>query len=154
MLNQLPTEMKGYLPTEVAYQVKKDTLYIYLRVVNFYLAERSYEPLNEVDTIQIPLEILKEQFEKKMDEFKETLYPYGINRQNHYESKAKQYSVGNIVFTFKYQDTPHRKAILFEMAYSLGYRDKVVLAEGSHDIKRSSMNITSKNGMLKHYLTK
>lgn len=151
MLNTLPKEMKGYLPSEVAYQVKRETLYIYLRVVKFYLSEQRYELLNKVDAIQIPVQLLKEQFNKKMNEFIETIYPYGM-KYNHYQSAPKQYRVGNLLFKFEFHQVLHQRGIKFEIAYSLGPQESVVLAEGVYHLNNNRMNITSKNVVLKRDL--
>jgi hypothetical protein len=152
MLNRLPKVIRGYHPSEAAYQVKKDTLFVYLRLVEFYIPEQTFERLNEVEVIQIPVKELKEQFHKKLKEFEATLFPYVINHQKRYTSKTEKYRVGNMQYTFEYRhDSRNKRNVHFSMEFLFGYQKGVTLVEGVYSLDFNKTVITSKSGTLKRY---
>lgn len=144
MLNVLPKEIEGYIPSEVAYQVKEDTLHIYLRVVQFDLVQRTFEPLNKVDIVKISLNEIKEMLFESAEKFRAS-YPFVPNNP---KPKMKKFRKDNFLFT--YELVPSRKELHIEIAYSLGINEEVTLLKSVVSLNED-MKITSKCARLRQW---
>lgn len=144
MLNTLPKEIEGYLPSEVAYQVKEDNLYIYLRVVQFDLVQRTFEPLNKVNTVKIPMKEIRNGFKEGALNARTSINPMRFSQ------KPKQIKKSNLLFTYKGVDDG---SFRFKISYPLRVSEEITLVEGIFDIKEERMYAISKCAKLRSQFT-
>ncbi|WP_121616656.1 hypothetical protein [Virgibacillus halodenitrificans] len=151
-MNKLLNEVQGYLPSEIAYQVKSDTLFMYLRVVNFNIVQGTFEPLNEVDVEEVPLTVLKEQFQLALNDILSAIYQYGIISHERRQTILKRHRFANFLLTFEHLYSAKGEKIHFDIDYSIGCYENIRLVEGDYSLDKNSVIVTSKNVALKRWL--
>lgn len=68
-LNLVTGISTGYHPKEVAYQVRKQNLCMYFRLVEFDQQKQNYHKLNQVDVVEVPMLRLGQHFNDYLNDF-------------------------------------------------------------------------------------
>lgn len=151
-LNLIPQVIVGYHPAEIIYQVRKQSLFIYLRLVEYHhhLQGQLIEKTKEVDVVEVPLSLLGIHLKDKINTFEESVYP-NLVKSEAAHGTFKTYVVNNLVYTIECFNGNETR---FKITYDCGLKQKVNLLEGSvmYSSKTKKVIAQSKNNMLKKYV--
>ncbi|MEX3625342.1 hypothetical protein [Viridibacillus arvi] len=155
-----PQEITGYHSSEVAYQVRKQSLYMYLRLIKYYIGEHKIEKiekLNEVDVVEIPLQNLGQQFNQYLNQFKKIIIKPNPGVTSLFYTFNKTYGINEnpqLRYKFRYNACRNVNEIHFELVYEYGNENQIQIQLIEGYIRNDGglyVAVSSKNTGLKKY---
>ena len=146
----------GYHPSEVAFQVLKHNVLIYLRLVE--MNDTDYIPTNEIDIVETSLQDLGDNFQKCLSAFKIEI----IEDSKSIGYKASTYA-DQMKFKYKFHYITNYKAkgideLGFEITYPYARKHELSIVRGSIKVvdKRylTTVSVTSEMKKIRTYITK